>query len=113
MPNSEVDTTRAVVWQGPQDRVSRILIIILIAVIIGCWSTMIFGTYKTYHEAPPLPGRLAATGEGDIEQAGGLAGVIVKQFIEITHAVAQQDVRIIGLDPQVLTHHWCMLFFFF
>lgn len=38
-----------------QDKVSRVLINILIFVVLGCWGTMIWGTYCTYLGAPPIP----------------------------------------------------------
>ena len=64
MSNSEFSNSPAAEWRySPQDSVSRVLIIILIVVIVGCWSSMIWGTYKTYQEAPPLPSRIV-TSEG-------------------------------------------------
>ena len=44
-------------------------------------------------------------GEGDVEQARRLAGVVEEQLVEIAHAVEQQDVLELGLDAQVLLHH--------
>ena len=61
MSNSEIDNISSPAWQSSQDTVSRVLILILVAVIIGCWTTMIIGTYKTYHEAPPLPDRFVTS----------------------------------------------------
>jgi hypothetical protein len=52
-----------------------------------------------------LAGRLAALGEGDVEQAGGAPGVFVEQLVEVPHAVEQQDIRILRLDAEVLLHH--------
>ncbi len=46
---------------SPQDSVSRVLIIILLAVVVGCWSAMIWGTYVTYQQAPPLPSRFVTS----------------------------------------------------
>ena len=43
--------------------------------------------------------------QSDVQQLGGALGVIVEQLIEITHAVKQQDVRVLGLDAKVLLHH--------
>ncbi len=37
------------------DRTTKTLVIILLAVIISCWTTMIWSTYRTYQGAPPLP----------------------------------------------------------
>ena len=39
----------------PQDKVSKILIWVLLAVTAGCWATMAWTTYVTYREAAPLP----------------------------------------------------------
>jgi hypothetical protein len=50
-------------------------------------------------------GGFAAGGEGDVEQFGGAPGVVVEQLVEIPHAIEQQDVRVLGLDGQVLLHH--------
>jgi nitric oxide reductase subunit B len=62
MSNGETIDTGTTDWRhSPQDSVSRVLIIILMAVVIGCWSGMIFGTYKTYQEAPPLPSRFVTS----------------------------------------------------
>ena len=52
-----------------------------------------------------FPGRLSARGQGDIEQPGGAPGVVVKQFVEIPHAIEQQNVRVFRLDAEVLLHH--------
>lgn len=41
--------------QTPQDKVSKILIGILLAVTVGCWATMAWTTFVTYREAAPLP----------------------------------------------------------
>lgn len=38
-----------------QDKVSRVLINILVVVVLACWGTMIWGTYCTYLGAPPIP----------------------------------------------------------
>ena len=54
--------------------------------------------------------RCAALGQRDAEQACGLLGVIKEQFVKITHPVKQQQVRIVGLDAQVLLHHGRVLF---
>ena len=50
-------------------------------------------------------GGLAAGGQGDVEQFGGVAGVVVKQLVEIPHPVEQQDAGMLGLDAQILLHH--------
>lgn len=38
-----------------QDNTAKTLIVFLILVTIGCWLTMIWSTYRTYKEAPPIP----------------------------------------------------------
>lgn len=54
-------------------------------------------------------GRLAALGQGDVEQLGGLAGIVIEQLVEVAHPIEQQDLRVLGLEGQILLHHWCML----
>ncbi len=54
-------------------------------------------------------GRLAAGSQSDIENVGGCFGIIVKQFIEIAHAVKQQLIRMLCLDAKILLHHGGML----
>jgi len=49
---------------------------------------------------------LAAAGQGDIEQSGGQARVVIEQLVEIPHPIEQQRVRVLRLDAQVLLHHW-------
>ncbi len=49
--------------------------------------------------------RLAAFGEGDVEQLGGLAGIVIEQLVEVAHPVEQQDLRVLGLEAKVLLHH--------
>lgn len=50
-------------------------------------------------------GRLAALGQGYIEQLGGLAGIVIEQLVEVAHPVEQQDLRVLGLEGQILLHH--------
>lgn len=38
-----------------QDNTAKTLIVLLLLVTIGCWLTMIWSTYRTYQEAPPIP----------------------------------------------------------
>ena len=59
-----------------------------------------------------LAGRMASRCQRDVEQARGLAGIIEKQFIKVTHAIEHKGVGVIGLDAQVLLHHWCVLCIF-
>ncbi|MBS0271420.1 MAG: cbb3-type cytochrome c oxidase subunit I [Proteobacteria bacterium] len=48
----------------PQDKISRVLINVLIFVVIGCWATMIWATYRTYLGAPPIPEQfISASGQ--------------------------------------------------
>lgn len=37
------------------DNTTKTLVIFLLAVIVGCWVTMIWSTYRTYQGAPPIP----------------------------------------------------------
>ncbi|MNU58798.1 hypothetical protein D3C71_479420 [compost metagenome] len=46
----------------------------------------------------------AALGQGDVEQARGLARVVVEQLVEVAHAEEQQQVRIVGLGCEELLH---------
>ena len=55
-----------------------------------------------------IPTGLAAGGKGDIQQFGGLLGVLVEQLVEVPHAVEHQLVRMLALEPPVLLHHWRM-----
>ena len=49
-------------------------------------------------------GRRAALRQRDVEQARGLARVVVEQLVEIAHAKEQQRVRILRLGGEVLAH---------
>ena len=51
-----------------------------------------------------LAGGTAALGQGDVEQARGLARVVVEQFVEIAHPEEQQDVRVLRLGGEELAH---------
>ena len=53
--------------------------------------------------------RLAALGQGYVEQLGRLAGIVIEQLVEVAHPVEQQDLRVLGLETKVLLHHWCVL----
>jgi hypothetical protein len=53
-----------------------------------------------------LAGALAARGQRDVEQAVGLARVVVEQLVEVAHAVEHERAWVLGLDAQVLRHHW-------
>jgi len=59
----------------PQDKVSRVLINVLILVVIGCWGTMIWATYCTYLGAPPIPERfISPTGQSILTKENIIAG---------------------------------------
>jgi hypothetical protein len=53
--------------------------------------------------------RGTARGQRDVEQPRGAFCVLVKEFVEIAHAVEQQLVRMLRLDAEVLLHHRRML----
>jgi len=40
---------------SPQDQVSKVLIWVLLVATLSCWVAMLWATYLTYREAPPLP----------------------------------------------------------
>ncbi len=52
--------------------------------------------------------RLATFGQGDVEQLGGLSGIVIEQLVEVAHPVEQQDLRVLGLEAKVLLHHRCV-----
>ena len=52
-----------------------------------------------------LAGGLPALGQGNVEGRGGALGVLVEQLVEVPHAVEQQHLGVLALDPQVLGHH--------
>ncbi len=52
-----------------------------------------------------LTGGVATGGEGDVEQRRGAPRVLEEQLVEVPHAVEQQYIRVLGLEPQVLLHH--------
>ena len=47
----------------------------------------------------------AASGQRDAKQPGCLVGIVVKELIEIAHAIKEQHRRVLGLDAKVLLHH--------
>jgi hypothetical protein len=49
-----------------------------------------------------LPGRLAALGQGDVDEAGGFFSIGVKQLVKIAHAVKQQGVGVISFEAEIL-----------
>ena len=52
-----------------------------------------------------LAGGFSAGGQGDVEQFSRAPGVVIKQLIEVAHAVEHQFVRMLRFDAQVLLHH--------
>ena len=52
-----------------------------------------------------LAGGFAALGQGNIQQAGGLAGVFIKQLIEVAHLEKKQHIGIFGLETEILPHN--------
>ena len=59
-----------------------------------------------------FPSGRAACGEGDVEQGSGFFCVIHEQFVEIAHAVKQEDVGVFRFDSEILLHHGGVLLFF-
>ena len=49
--------------------------------------------------------RIAACGEGDVQEPCGLLGIVKKKLVKIAHAVQHQRGGVLGLDGQVLLHH--------
>ncbi|MCY1181322.1 hypothetical protein D9M73_218200 [compost metagenome] len=52
-----------------------------------------------------LARRLAPGGQGDVEELGGLLGVLVEDLVEVAHAVEHQLFRMLVLQLPVLLHH--------
>ena len=46
-----------------------------------------------------------AAGQGDLQGFGGDHGIVVKQLVEIAHAVKEQGVLMFPLDGQILGEH--------
>jgi predicted glycosyl hydrolase (DUF1957 family) len=42
----------------------------------------------------------------DVEQPRRFLRVVEEQLVEVAHPVEEQDVWVLGLDAQVLLHHW-------
>ncbi len=66
---------------------------------------LVTGMHRHAGHGDRFAGGLAAGGQCQIEQPRGAARVVVEQLVEITHAVEQQTVGLLGLDAQVLLHH--------
>ena len=49
--------------------------------------------------------RLAAFGEGDVEDFGSDQSVVKEKLVEIAHAVEEQGVGVTIFDGQILRHH--------
>ena len=59
----------------PQDTITKVLIWVMLAVTIGCWSGMIWGTVETYEKAAPLPDSFVTpSGETVMTRASIVAG---------------------------------------
>ena len=52
-----------------------------------------------------IAGRFAARRQRDVDQFGSASGIVIKQLVEITHPVKQQQVGMLRLDVQILAHH--------
>ena len=50
-------------------------------------------------------GRRTALGQRDRQQRRRALRVVVEELVEVAHAVEEQGVRMLRLDPQVLLHH--------
>ena len=50
-------------------------------------------------------GALVAAGEREIEEIGGLAGIVAKEFVEVPHAKQHQRPRAPGFRRLELLHH--------
>jgi len=57
------------------DKVSKVLIWILVAVTVACWAAMLWATYLTYQQATPLPQQfITASGQVVMSRADIVAG---------------------------------------
>ncbi|MCY1414677.1 hypothetical protein D9M71_301340 [compost metagenome] len=56
-----------------------------------------------------LARRLAAGGQGDVEEFGGFLRIFVEDFVEVTHAVEHQLVWVLVFQLPVLLHHRGMI----
>ncbi|MCY1433951.1 hypothetical protein D9M71_499930 [compost metagenome] len=52
-----------------------------------------------------LARRLAAGGQGDVEEFGGFLRIFVEDLVEVAHAVEHQLVRVLVFQLPVLLHH--------
>jgi len=53
--------------------------------------------------------RCTALGQRDVEQACGLARIVVEQLVEVAHAEQHERVRIFRLCGEILAHQWRVL----
>jgi len=59
----------------PQDTITKVLVWVMLAVTIGCWGGMIWGTVETYEKAAPLPDSFVTpSGETVMTRASIVAG---------------------------------------
>jgi len=49
---------------------------------------------------------VSTRGQRDVEESARLAGVVEKYLVEVAHPVKDERVGELGLDAQVLLHHW-------
>ena len=66
---------------------------------------LIHGVHRYTGHGNGFTRRLPAAREGDIQQARGATCVVVEQLVKVSHAIEDQNVRVLGLDAQVLLHH--------
>ncbi len=60
---------------GPQDRISKVLIWVLLVTTVACWIGMVFATRSTYRQAAPLPQQMvSASGATVMTHADIVAG---------------------------------------
>jgi hypothetical protein len=52
-----------------------------------------------------LAAALAACGQGDVQQGIALAGIVIEDLVEVSHAEEHQHIGVLGLDAEVLRHH--------
>ena len=48
---------------------------------------------------------LAAHGQGDVDEAVGLASIVEEELVEVTHPVEDERIGVLRFDAQVLLHH--------
>ena len=71
---------------------------------------VIEGMYRHAGHRYRLTRRLAARGQRDIKQPRRAARVIEEQLVKVAHAIEHQQIRVFGLDAQILLHHGRVFF---